>query len=189
MIADDLLVLMTTALLAPVTEALLRTLGRHSRQDYLMQVLRSVGLDASALLRAAHDRPYTVTWPEHGLNLMLQCLDPQAHEDARSWGLHSITLDADRWQGAWLKGLNPATVTPEELIHLLSPDEAQALCTADMACLTVPGIDGQTWSVVALFDARGKKLKSLTFTRTGEWIGASVLPPWPAVEVASQNSL
>jgi hypothetical protein len=172
-----------------LTEALLRTLGRHSSQGYLLKVLHDAGLDDSTLLRTAHDRPYPVAWPAHGLNLMLQCLDPQASADACSWGLHSLTLDADCWQGAWLKGLDPATATPEELIHLLSPDKAEALCTADMACLTVPGIDGQTWSVVGLFDVRSKKLKSLTFTRTGEWIGASVLPPWPVVEVASQNSL
>jgi len=180
---------MTAASLAPVTEALLRTLGRHSSQGYLLKVLHDAGLDNSMLLRAAHDRPYPVAWPDQGLHLMLQCLDPQASGDARFWGLHSLTLDADNWRGAWLKGLNPATTTPEALVDLLATDKTQALCTADMACLTVPGIDGQIWSVVALFDERSNKLKSLTFTRTGEWVGASVLPPWPVVEVASQNSL
>jgi len=180
---------MKVAPFTPITEALLRTLGRHSGQGYLLQVLRDAGLDDSTLLRAAHDRPYPVVWPALGLSLMVQCLDPQASEDARSWGLHSFTLDAEHWAGAWIMGLNPATVTPEAFVDLLSQDKTQTLCTDDMGCLTVPGIDGQTWSVVALFDARSKKLKSLTFTRTGEWIGASVLPPWPAVEVASQNSL
>ena len=175
--------------LAPVTEALLRTLGRHSRQGYLRGVLRDAGLENPELLRATSDRPYPVAWPTQGLNLMLQCLDPQAPEDQRTWGLHSITLDAARWPGAWLKGLNPATATPEDLVNLLAAGSTEALCTPDMACLTVPGVDGQTWSVVALFDALSKKLKTLTFTRTGDWVSASVLPPWPVADVGGQKSL
>lgn len=178
-----------TLLFTPITEALLRTLGRHSRQGYLLKVLRDAGLNDAALLRAAHDRTYPVAWPEHGLSLMLQCLDPQAPDESRSWGLHSITLDAQHWPGAWIKGLNSATVTPEELVELLAPNSTEALCMPEMVCLTVPGIDGQTWPVVALFDQQGKKLRSLIFTRTGEWIAASILPPWPAMRTKKENGL
>ena len=61
---------MTAIPFTPITEALLRTLGRHSRQGYLLKVLRDAGLNDAALLRAAHDRTYPVAWPEQRIGVL-----------------------------------------------------------------------------------------------------------------------
>ncbi len=47
---------MTAIPFTPITEALLRTLGRHSRQGYLLKVLRDAGLNDAALLTGIDER-------------------------------------------------------------------------------------------------------------------------------------
>ena len=51
---------MTAIPFTPITEALLRTLGRHSRQGYLLKVLHNAGLNDTTLLRTTHDRTYPI---------------------------------------------------------------------------------------------------------------------------------
>ena len=221
-----------------LTDALLRTLGRASAQDYLRQMLRDCDMDASVLLRAGGERPYPVVWTEHGLTLQVQPFalpsaaavpgsdtspeaeqaaaaqtdewtallakhlgpaeptkdeapavaepqDPNAPPEGYSWGLHSVTFEAARWRGPWPGNLTPQSATPGQWIEAL-PGDAQTrteiLRTPEMACLSLPGADGQTWSAVLLFDSAAK-LQSLTFARAGDWIAASTLPPWLEVNL------
>jgi len=101
------------------------------------------------------------------------------------WGLHSVTFETSHWPGPWPGGLNPQTATPDEWLTALPGDfeaRIEILRTPELACLIQPGPDGQTWSAVASFDSRTAKLQLLTFSRVGEWITASTLPPWPKAD-------
>ena len=170
-----------------LTDALMRTLGRHSNQDHLCQMLRESGMDASTLLRADGERPYLLAWPEHGLTVQMQTIsatapqpeNPNASSADCSWGLHSVTFEAARWRGPWPGNLSPQSAAPNDWINALPGDEqtrTEILRTPEMACLSLPGADGQTWSAVLLFDSAAK-LQSLTFARAGDWIAASTVPP------------
>ncbi|XJC75198.1 hypothetical protein ACHFCA_33955 [Delftia tsuruhatensis] len=93
--------------IAPLMDAVLRTLGRHSRQDYLRLALHQAGLSDAQLLKIDHAPPYPVTWAETGLGLVLQRLAWGDMPGAPTWGVHSVTLDAQRWKGpgpwAWIR--------------------------------------------------------------------------------------
>ena len=162
-----------------LSDALLQSLGRCNRADYLVRVLEPLGVKSERLRRANVANPYPVSLSEHGASLMLQCVASEAEPDLQAWGVHSFTLEAGRWQGNWPRALDPATATPEAVVKLLAnPDDEEVLCTPQMACFAIAGPSGQTRSLVALFDQRSQKLASLTLARTGEWVFASVLPPW-----------
>jgi hypothetical protein len=90
--------------IAPLMDAVLRTLGRHSRQDYLRLALRQAGLSDAQLLKVDHAPPYPVAWAEMGLGLVLQRLAWGDMPGAPTWGVHSVTLDAQRWKGSWPMG-------------------------------------------------------------------------------------
>src|SRR5258708_6919595 len=122
--------------IAPLMDAVLRTLGRHSRQDYLRLALHQAGLSDTQLLKIDHAPPYPVTWAETGLGLVLQRLAWGDMPGAPTWGVHSVTLDAQRWKGSWPMGLDPETVTAQEFVSLLAQDPAEALCLPQMACCT-----------------------------------------------------
>jgi hypothetical protein len=164
--------------IAPLMDAVLRTLGRHSRQDYLRLALRQAGLSDAQLLKVDHAPPYPVAWAEMGLGLVLQRLAWGDMPGAPTWGVHSVTLDAQRWKGSWPMGLNPETVTAQEFVSLLAQDQAEALCLPQMACCTTRGFDEQTWALVAVFGGASGALQNLTVSRVGEWVGISMLPAW-----------
>ncbi|MDR2990731.1 MAG: hypothetical protein LBU72_02130 [Burkholderiaceae bacterium] len=157
---------------AQLIQALLHTLGRRSKQNGLLEVLRACELDSAELLRQGPLRPYPVVWSEQGLTVQMQHIKPEAESQDHTWGLHSITLEAERWPGPWPKNFNPKTVTPDELVNLLAQDKAQALCTPEMACMTVAGTEQRTWAALALFDPADGKLQSLTLARHGGWAAA-----------------
>jgi len=168
-----------------LTDALMWTLGRHSRQEYLRQMLRDCGMDDAALLRAGGERPYAVAWPDHGLVLQVQSIvSPDAPPENCSWGLHSITFEAANWRGPWPGRLNPESATVDDWLKALPGGlgvQTEIVRTPELVCLTLPGRDSQTWSVVAVFNPTAR-LQSLTFARAGDWVAASIVSPWPAVE-------
>ena len=162
-----------------LSDALLQSLGRCNRADYLARVLEPFGVKSERLRRAGVAKPYPVSLTGHGASLMLQCVNPDAAPDRQAWGLHSFTLEAGRWQGSWPRALDPANATPEAVVKLLAnPDDEEILCTPQMTCFAIAGPAGQSRSLVALFDQRSQKFASLTLVRTSEWVFASVLPPW-----------
>lgn len=168
--------------LATLSETLLRTLGRCSAQGHLQRVLQHCGLSTDGLLREAPaDKPYPVSWPAAGVSILMQRMNAATTEGEAAWGVQSVSLQAGSWRGPWLKDLDPQYATAQDVVALLAPEDEEALCTPEMACVSTPGPDGQRWTVLALFDPEGAKLQSLTFTRASEWVAASVLPPWPAL--------
>ncbi len=169
---------MTPEPISLLMEALMRTLGRHSSQDYLRLALRQGGLSDAALLKPDHPDVYPVAWEEKGLSLMMQRLACGATDGASTWGLQSLTLDAQRWKGSWPMGLAPDTVTPQEFVDLLAPHGSEGLCLPHMACCDTKGFDGQRWATVAIFGGARGALQSLTMSRIEEWVGLSILPPW-----------
>jgi hypothetical protein len=168
--------------LSRLSETLLHTLGRHSRQDNLLEVLRECGLDDPGLLRQGPVHPYPVVWPGQGLTVLMQYIKPNADAAPQepTWGVQSITLEAGHWPGPWPKDFDPDTVTPDALVDLLAQDKEQTFCTPEMACLSTAGPQEQSWAVVALFEPVGGKLQNLTLARHGDWVAA----PAPAAPVA-----
>lgn len=162
--------------LQPLPPSLLMALGRSNRQDQLAQALES--LDPPVNLRQHRDgRPYPVSVAAHGLDLMVQCTNPEADEAQRLWGLHSITLhtaasdSVNPWRFAWPDGVEPGTVNAAGIAKLfgVEGDEA-ALVSPAMTCFMLPGSDGQTWSMVCMFDHNTLRLQTLSLVRTGEWV-------------------
>lgn len=112
-----------------LTDALLQTLGRCSRQDYLRQMLRDCDMNAAALLRTGHERPYPVVWPEHGLALQVQPmalpLETAAPEaaavttvsDAASEASPEQAARAAAFAAALEKHLGPAAPTKSAALH------------------------------------------------------------------------
>jgi hypothetical protein len=162
--------------LQPLPSSLLTALGRSNRQDQLAKALES--LDPPVNLRQHRDgRLYPVGVAAYGLDLMVQCTNPEADEAQRLWGLHSITLhtaasDAvNPWRFAWPDGVEADTVNAAGIAKLFGVDgDEAALVSPGMTCFMLPGSEGQTWSMVCMFDPNTQRLQTLSLVRSGEWV-------------------
>jgi len=151
---------------------LLHHLGTHSHLQSLVAGLpRAVPVEQ---LRQHHSAaPYHVNLDDQGLTLTLQCINPTAQPEELTWGLHGFTLDAASWDGGWHAGLNPHEATASDVLAVFAPNPEEVVNMHPMLCFAVQGQTQEglvhTWSVMALFEAPGKKLSSLSFLRVGDW--------------------
>ena len=147
---------------------LLNNLGAYSRLDTLTE-LPQVAIPLNTLRQHKSGEPYHVTIDAHGLTLTLQCINPNAQPEEHQWGLHGITLNAATWDGDWPTGLNPHEATADDVVSLFAPNPEEVMNMHPMLCFAIEGVAGQTWSVMAMFEAEGKKLSSFSLIRVGEW--------------------
>jgi len=174
--------------LIPLREALLRNLSRTSRLDDLAQLLASHGLAPDKLRQHQNGQPYSVTLAPHGIDLKLQCVNPEASQDQWQWGLHSFTLHTaasnptNHWTQPWPQGLDPEQARADDVVRLLAANPEEAMVTPTLACFAIDGLDGLTWALMAIFDPGSLKLQTLTLQRSAEWV--AVAEGKPAGEVA-----
>lgn len=163
--------------LTPLPATLLRNLGRTSSLDDLAQLLASKGLAPDQLRQPQNGKPYRVSLAPHGIDLMLQCTNPEAAQDQWQWGLHSITLHtaassrANHWTQPWPQGLDPEQARAADVVRLLAADPEEAMVTPTLVCFAIDGLDGLSWALMAIFDPGSLKLQTLTLQRSGEWVG------------------
>lgn len=154
--------------LKPLPTALFDHLGACSRLERLVE-MPQVAVPLSALRQHQSGNPYHVAIEAHGLTLTLQCTNPNAQPEEHQWGLHGITLNATTWDGGWPTGLNPQEATADDVMALFAPNPEAVANMHPMLCFAIEGVAGQTWSVMAMFDAGSKKLSSFSLIRVGEW--------------------
>lgn len=125
-----------------LADAVFRSLGRCSAQEYLLNVLAQTGVNLSrnASGSAAGESRYPIAVPEHGIVLVMESVPVVDSENLL--GLHSVCISTNFWSGPWFKGIDPKTVSPQEITDLLAVDSSEALVTPEMACFTVHGLDG-----------------------------------------------
>ena len=154
--------------LTPLPQPLLNHLGACSRLDTLAE-LPQVAVPLNTLRQHKNGDPYHVAIEAHGLTLTLQCTNPTEQPDEHQWGLHSITLNASTWDGSWPTGLNPQEATAADVVAVFAPNPEEVMNMHPMLCFAIEGVAGQTWSVMAMFDAGSKKLSTFSLIRVGEW--------------------
>ncbi len=163
------------ALPSPLTEQL----GTRSRLEWLQRLPEVQGMARDMLFRARDAEPYLLHAEDHGLTLVLQCLDPAAPEGERQWGFQGFTLDASAWKGPWFDKEGPRQARAETLIEQLAESPEEVIHQHPMLCFAVRGQGGQTWSVVATFDYGTRYLQTFTLTRVGDWRTAAPVPEAP----------
>lgn len=181
--------------LQPLPQSLLSALGRSNRQDQLATGLASMAPPVQ-LCQHRNGQLYPVRVESHGLDLMVQCTNPDADQSQQLWGLHSFTLHTAAsdpihpWTFAWPEGMDPNTFKAADVAQLfgVACDES-ALVTPTMTCFSLSGVAGQTWSMVCMFSPQSERLHTLSLIRHGEWLSdqtdAAVAPPAPgAAKVA-----
>lgn len=100
-------------ILKTLPDVLLQSLGLANRQNYLIRAFDSQISYKRNLLHHHEGTIYPVRFPPLGLDLTLQCVNPEAEESELHWGLHSFTLHTPEsepvhhWTRAWLQGLIP----------------------------------------------------------------------------------
>ena len=131
-----------------LADALFRSLGRCSAQQYLLNTLAQSGvrLHRNSSDSSAGGNRYPIAASELGFTLMMEPVPVEGSESLL--GLHSVCISASSWSGPWFKGIDPLTVTPQEVINVLAVDPLEALVTSEMACFTIQGVERQMWSVV-----------------------------------------
>lgn len=147
---------------------LLAHLGAYSTLETLAQ-FPQFALPLSDLRQHKGGESYHVNIKAEGLSLMLQCVNPDAPAEEGLWGLNGITLKAGVWTGEWPVDLNPFEITAKQLVQLFEPKLEEVMDMPPMLCFSIDGAYGQTWSVMAMFDAASKKLSSFSLIRVGEW--------------------
>jgi hypothetical protein len=155
--------------LSPLPQALLAHLGAYSRLNTLIELPQVASVSLGALCQHTSTDPYHVGIGPHGLTLTLQCINPTAPPEEHTWGLHGFTLDSAAWNGGWPAGLNPHEATASDVLAVFAPNPEEVMNMNPMLCFAVEGMAGQTWSVMAMFDATSKKLSSFSLIRVGEW--------------------
>lgn len=161
--------------LTSLPKPLLDQLGAFSRLESLAKLARIAELALNRLRQQNNGQPYHVATGRQGLSLMLQCLNPDAPSEERTWGLQGFTLKANAWDGAWPAGLNTDTATPEELVELLAANPGEVMNMPPMVCFSIQGVASQAWSVMAVFDSSGK-LETFSLLRVGPWRELQALP-------------
>jgi len=167
--------------LRPLPAILLHNLGRTSRLDDLARLLIPHGITPDQLRQHREGKPYSLSLAPHGLDLTLQCTNPEAAQDQWQWGLHSITLHtaasnpANHWTQPWPQGLEAEQARAADVVRLLAADPEEAMVTPTLACFAIDGMDGLSWALMAIFDPGSLKLQTLTLQRSGEWTADSEL--------------
>lgn len=167
------------ASLAPLPTILLSSLGRADNLDALIQLLGPHGVSPDKLRQHQNGEPYSVSLPQYGIDLTLQCTNPDAAQDQWQWGLHSLTLHtaasnpANHWTQPWPQGLEPEQARAADVVRLLAADPEEAMNTPTLVCFAIDGMDGLTWALMAVFDPSSLKLQTLTLQRSGEWVAAA----------------
>jgi hypothetical protein len=64
--------------------------------------------------------------------------------------------------------------------------DESALVTPTMTCFSVPGLNGQTWSMVCMFEPQSERLHTLSLIRSGEWLCDQAEAAAGATAVTSQ---
>ena len=154
--------------LNPLPQLLMNHVGACSRLETLSD-LPQVTVPLSTLRQHKSGDPYHVAIEAHGLTLTLQCTNPTAQPEDHQWGLHGITLNATTWDGGWPIGLNPHEATADDVVAVFTPNPEEVMNMHPMLCFAVEGVAGQTWSVMAMFDAASKKLSTFGLIRVGQW--------------------
>lgn len=169
--------------LSPLPADLLNNLGCIVGRIALEEGLSRLDLPASGLCQARDDGMYRIGISGHGLDLMLQCLNPHVPDAERLWGLHSLTFHTARseptnfWCRKWPSGINPDTATAGDIVSLLTEDDDDAVLMTDgMVCFEVPGFDDRRWIVQCMFDPARKTLLTFSLIRSGEWVHAQWRP-------------
>lgn len=165
------------ARLSPLPADFLSNLGCAVGHKVLEECLSQLDLPASNLYRTQNGDLYRAGISGQGLDLMLQCLNPQAPDAERLWGLHSLTFHTTRsepnnyWRKEWPSGINPDTATAGDVVSLLAEDDDDAVLMTDgMACFEVPGFDDRRWIVQCMFDPGSKTLLTFSLVRGGDWV-------------------
>ena len=185
--------------LSLLPESLLRLLGQAHDPETLTQGLGKYAPSDSELFQDCHGEPYAVTAKGQGLGLMVQCLNPQAPQESKLWGLQALSFATAAgnpmapWAGPWPHGLNPATASAQDLVQLMAapaeppktatpnnaPKQSEEvktlLVTQQMCAFEMPGYGQQRWMVQALFHMQSHKLSQLMLLRQSDW----VYPPAP----------
>jgi len=182
--------------LTPLPAILLRNLGRTSQLDELTHWLAPHDIPAERLRQRQNGKPYNVSLAPHGLDLTLQCINPDASEAEIQWGLHSLTLHttasnpANHWTQPWPQGLDPEQARAADVVRLLATNPEEAMVTPTLACFAIDGMDGLSWALMAIFDPGSSKLQTLTLQRSGDWVASTVqqVAPSGADSIAAQPS-
>lgn len=163
--------------LNPLPSLLLTHLGAHSQLDDLATLPQFVeaGVTANALRKGKDSQPYHFNLDSQGISVMLQCMNPEAKPEARTWGLQGFTLKAGEWKGDWPTGLDIHEATANDLVAVLAAKPEETMNMPPMLCFTVEGIAGQAWSVMAIFDSSGK-LDTFSLLRVGPWRNLVLAP-------------
>lgn len=167
-----------------IPEFLLSNLGCASQHPYLSDRLVAQGLSSNSLLQVSGGRSYPVQIPGLGMSLILQCLNPHAVQACLLWGLHAISLhgSAHQERSCWPGGLTPRQSTAEDVVQCFGLSEETALLTPELVCFSQAGDPISPWAVQCEFDLHSKTLHTLSLIRTGDWVIASTLPPWPVIK-------
>lgn len=165
--------------LLPLLPSLLRHLGVVSNLDALEAFFQEQQWENPKWLRQVHGTDaYPIEVPAQGLDLMIQCINPQAPENEHVWGVQSMTFHtlysdgSSHWKRDWPTGIYPQRINAGELVSLLAEDNDDGvLLTENMACFEIPSVhDHQRWLVMGLFDRSSKKLLTFSLIRNSDWI-------------------
>ncbi|MBV8621358.1 MAG: hypothetical protein JOY84_21040 [Curvibacter sp.] len=167
-----------------IPDFLLSSLGCASQHLYLSDGLVAQGCSPDSLLQISGGRNYPFRIPDLGMSLMLQCLNPKAPQTSLLWGLHAISLHGAplHGQSPWPGGLTPGQSTAEDVAQCFGLSADTALLTPELVCFSHAVQQRRPWAVQCEFDRATSRLHTLSLIRTGDWVTASTLPPWPVVE-------
>lgn len=167
--------------LKPLPLSLVSALGRCQRHDALAEALVALSPPVLDLRQTRSGKPYNVRVVPHGLDLMLQCMNPDAGEPLRIWGVQSITLHtrlsepSNFWAFPWPEGVDPTTTKATDISQLFGVvDPESALLTPTMTCFSVPGFEGQVWNMVCVFDSDTDCLETFSLVRANEWLNVPI---------------
>lgn len=164
--------------LKTLPHSLMSALGKCHRHDALADGLARLPQPVLNFHQTRGGKPYSVRVLPQGLDLMLQCINPDAKEPEQIWGMQSITFHTaasepeNFWPYEWPEGVDPATTRAADIsrLFLANEDSESALITPTMTCFSVAGFEGQVWSMVCVFDSDTDCLETLSLVREGEWV-------------------
>ena len=146
-------------------EIALQYLGTRGDQAQLRCDLEEAEIKFGELTRIASN-PYPVELGDTGIILMMQHLTLRTGalgtDAVASWEVQSVHIEKGAWQSRWLVDVSSEGLTAQHVFDLLAKDKERGMAVRDVACFTMDGDRGQTWSVVALCDRSG--LKSMTIS-------------------------
>lgn len=139
--------------------ALQTLIGKHRIAEALLRVLAPVQPRHDALLRLVAGNPYVVSLPGTGVDLLLQCLRPEAPAAESDWALVGATLHTSlsgaagtAWPGPWPREIDPARFDAAQARTVFG---AGLLVMGPMATVEVPGSAGVDWNILCTFHPSG----------------------------------